>query len=95
MGISYCVDARFAKALPSKDLCLSLEDALVDMQTSCDVAVHTLNDILAYDKLEAGDMKLERERASVQRIVFESVKPFEMQVILHRFLSDRFIVELK
>jgi signal transduction histidine kinase len=53
---------------------------IADMRSSCDVAVTTLNEFLAYDKLEAGLFKLERDRLPAVAFIDEALGLFRRQV---------------
>jgi len=51
-----------------------------DMHDSCDIALNTLNDLLSYEKLEAGILKLEKTTFSALDFLLNAVKPFFIQV---------------
>eukprot|EP01041_Mallomonas_annulata_P005541 gene5541-11163_t len=61
---------------------------LKETQASCDVAVEILNDLLAYEKLEAGIMTLEAKEIPIWPFIKEVLQPFalsaiESSVLLH------------
>lgn len=57
-------------------------DILSSMRQSCESAICTLNDILLYDKIEAGTMVLEKRPIPVIQLLTETIKPFYLQVSL-------------
>ena len=64
---------------------VELMGALEDIRTSCNIAVQTLNDILTYDKLEAGDITLDSKKVPVVDFIVKAVSPFGIQVIRSTF----------
>lgn len=66
----------------SKD---SIYSTIRDTQASCNVVLETLNDLLAYEKLEAGLMQLEKESVPVYSFVRDVCRPFRMQVMANTF----------
>jgi signal transduction histidine kinase len=52
-----------------------------DIQKSCDTSVEILNDILTYDKLEAGDLKLNMITLPIRDAIIEIVSSFDIQAI--------------
>jgi len=52
-----------------------------DIQNSVNISLDILNDLLNYEKLDAGIMKLELESLSVWSIIQDSVTPFYLQVV--------------
>lgn len=57
-----------------------VNEILSYMKISCDSAISTLNDLLLFDKIEDGKMKLEKTTISISDLITKSVKPFELQV---------------
>ena len=51
-----------------------------DIQGSVDISIDILNDLLNYEKLDAGIMKLEVSLLSAWSFVKDSVTPFSIQV---------------
>ena len=58
-----------------------LHEVLTDIQLSCHVAIDLLNDLLVYEKLEAGIMTLEKSNINIVNFVKEAVRPFRIPVI--------------
>ena len=58
-----------------------IRDIVKDCNNSCKLAVDILTDILAYDKLEAGDMKLHCAPIPVRLLLHSAQKLFLTQVL--------------
>ena len=58
----------------------SILDTLGDIKLSCDAAVDLLDDLLAYEKLDAGIMVLEKTPVNVAAFVWRAIQPFYIQV---------------
>ena len=84
MGTSYAkstlLERKGAFGDDGQEGILEICSILNDIEESCTVAVCTLNNILAYDKLESGEMKLEKQIAPVCPFIKSTLKPFEVQV---------------
>ena len=61
----------------------SLLETVADSRMSCDTAVDLLNDLLAYEKLEAGIMVLERTELRAWDFLRDAARPFTVQVHMH------------
>ena len=57
-----------------------LLDILDDSRQSCDSAIAILNDLLNYEKLDAGIMALERTEFAALSLIEETMRPFLSQV---------------
>ena len=55
---------------------------LEDIGSSCETAIEFITELLDYEKLESGIMKLDKARVSPWRLIRDSVKPFMIQVRL-------------
>jgi len=55
-------------------------DIIVDLQKSTDSAVDILNDLLAYEKLESGILKLDKSDVSLRAFLNDTIHPFLLQV---------------
>ena len=55
-------------------------ETVKDVKQSCDIAVYTLNELLVFDKLESGILKLELENLQPLRFIQDVLKPFHVQV---------------
>ena len=53
---------------------------LADIESSCETAIETLNELLDYEKLESGIMKLDKTIQSPWPMIRDAVKPFMIQV---------------
>lgn len=81
----------------SDDLAKQAEDALdilASMKQSCESAICTLNDILLYDKIEAGTMALEKRPISAIQLLSQTIKPFYLQVDISNILIIIFFFEI-
>eukprot|EP01041_Mallomonas_annulata_P011085 gene11085-23178_t len=63
-----------------------LLSTLKETQASCDVAVEILNDLLAYEKLEAGIMTLEAKEIQIWSFIKETLRPFSVSAMDHSIL---------
>jgi len=57
-----------------------LEQSLKDVKEACEIAVNFLNELLTFDKLESGLMKLEVDRVAPLELITESLRPLQIQV---------------
>ena len=55
-------------------------DIITDLKGSTDNAMSMINDLLAYDKVEAGIMALDVSLCGVWSLIEEAVRPFYIQV---------------
>ena len=53
---------------------------VTNIETCCEIAVDILNDLLIFDKLDSGILKLELERLNAYEFVVETIHPFYLQV---------------
>jgi hypothetical protein len=60
-----------------------MSDILKDCNHSCKLAVDILTDILAYDKLDAGDLRLHCVPVPVHRLLKSAKKQFLAQVSIY------------
>jgi len=58
----------------------SIMSTLKSLEHASDVAVDILNDLLLFDKLDSGILKLDLTSVPVQPFVIETVEPFLLQV---------------
>jgi signal transduction histidine kinase len=56
-----------------------IQESIQDIQLSIDTAIHILNDLLAYEKLESGILVAYKSLQPVQAFVLESIRPFRLQ----------------
>eukprot|EP00607_Mallomonas_marina_P003979 CAMPEP_0182437352 /NCGR_PEP_ID=MMETSP1167-20130531/84989_1 /TAXON_ID=2988 /ORGANISM="Mallomonas Sp, Strain CCMP3275" /LENGTH=487 /DNA_ID=CAMNT_0024630241 /DNA_START=924 /DNA_END=2387 /DNA_ORIENTATION=- len=54
-------------------------ETLGDIRCSCDIAVNVLNELLTFDKLEAGTLMVEKVDIPFMKFVQETVQPFQIQ----------------
>ena len=55
-------------------------ETLQDIEIACDTSINILNDLLSYEKIEAGLMQLEKTQLHVWPFILQTVKPFLVQV---------------
>ena len=60
---------------------VSRVETVKDIKESCDIAINILNELLMFDKLESGILKLELKKVSPWTFVTDVIKPFFVQVI--------------
>ena len=60
-------------------------DTIDDMIVSCDASVNILSNILTNDKLESSSLQLEKEEHSALKLIRDTIKPFQMQVLRYIF----------
>eukprot|EP01041_Mallomonas_annulata_P002325 gene2325-4525_t len=65
-------------------------DTLADLQSSVDIAVNTLNELLDYEKLDAGLMQIEPEITKSGPLILDIIRPFKPQAESYgvNFISD-------
>ena len=78
LGLSY-VQKQLVKSLGVNSNHESLS-AIKETQMSCEIAVNILNDMLMYDKVEDGLLKMELQTMSPWQFFEDSIKPFFIQV---------------
>ena len=61
-----------------------LLDTVTDSETSCETAIELLNDLLSYEKLEAGLMTLNKTAFAATGFIQDSMKAFRIQVNIHQ-----------
>ena len=76
MGLKLLQRELFNNKLTAEDKLLMMRD----IQSSLNIAIDILNDLLNYEKLDAGIMKLDLESLSVWSLIHESITPFYLQV---------------
>lgn len=79
MGIELLTSHPFISTPQTPDS-IDVREILSDMNLSCDSAINTLNDLLLFEKIEDGKMKLERKSILIADLITKSVKPFDIQV---------------
>ena len=80
MGLKL-LEKDLAKLDPSRTLGVAkLLETVKDSEMSCETAVEILDDLLAYEKLDAGIMLLEKTILPAWEFVKETVRPFNVQV---------------
>jgi hypothetical protein len=73
---------QICKIKANSDLLIDLQ-SLLDIKESCQSAIDILNDLLLYDKLEDGEMTLERRPVNVKLTLERMLKPFTVQVNIY------------
>jgi len=64
----------------SESNCANAVITVTEISESCDTAIAILNDLLDYDKLDEGTMKLELSEYDVNELIFSAATPFSVQV---------------
>eukprot|EP00607_Mallomonas_marina_P002650 CAMPEP_0182437698 /NCGR_PEP_ID=MMETSP1167-20130531/85225_1 /TAXON_ID=2988 /ORGANISM="Mallomonas Sp, Strain CCMP3275" /LENGTH=469 /DNA_ID=CAMNT_0024630713 /DNA_START=737 /DNA_END=2146 /DNA_ORIENTATION=- len=54
-------------------------ETVKDIQISCDIAVTVLNEMLTFDKLEAGTLLIEKRELDAVQLINDTVQPFMIQ----------------
>ena len=62
-------------------------DIIHDCEVSCDTAVDILSELLAYEKIDAGVMTLEKTVLPVWKFIDTTIRPFRVQVYIY-FIDD-------
>ena len=57
-----------------------MSEIILDCRCSCDAAVDILSDMLTYEKLDGGAMKLEKTPIPIWNFIDTSTRPFQIQV---------------
>jgi signal transduction histidine kinase len=88
MGIELLSSHPFL-SLSNHPECHDVREILSDISLSCDAAIDTLNDLLLFEKIEDGKMKLDKRKILISDLLARCVKPFDLQVseTAHRTLS--------
>mmetsp|Transcript_23613 Transcript_23613/g.34630 ORF Transcript_23613/g.34630 Transcript_23613/m.34630 type:complete len:710 (-) Transcript_23613:628-2757(-) len=93
MGIKYVT--KNISTTQSESGFVDIKETLGDISESCDVAINTLNNILDYDKLESGEMVIERKFIDVVPFLSSTVQLFVVQAkqlgIHLRFTGEEYI----
>eukprot|EP00607_Mallomonas_marina_P007586 CAMPEP_0182418402 /NCGR_PEP_ID=MMETSP1167-20130531/2846_1 /TAXON_ID=2988 /ORGANISM="Mallomonas Sp, Strain CCMP3275" /LENGTH=613 /DNA_ID=CAMNT_0024592597 /DNA_START=164 /DNA_END=2005 /DNA_ORIENTATION=- len=79
------------KEMSKNEIDKNLSEIVSDTQASCDIAVTLLDDLLAYEKLEAGVMVLEKTSVRTMMFLKDAAKPFLIQARqagVHLYFSD-------
>eukprot|EP01042_Synura_sphagnicola_P001843 gene1843-biopygen1985 len=74
LGLKYLNDV-----LPKYILDPDILDSVVTSQSACSVSVNILTDLLTFDKIEDGELKLDRHEVSVTDLVLSSTAIFQAQ----------------
>eukprot|EP01041_Mallomonas_annulata_P013494 gene13494-28621_t len=65
-----------------------LSSILVDIEDSCDTAVQILNELLDYEKLEAGIMTIDKSKIMVKTFLNKTIRPFHLNASEKRINLD-------
>jgi len=77
LGLKYLGD-QLPKYVQDSDIL----DSVAISQSACSVTVNILTDLLTFDKIEDGELKLDRQDVSVKDLVVSSTAIFQAQVTL-------------
>ena len=75
LGLRYLSD-ELPKYIQDQDIL----DTVATSQSACAVSVNTLTDLLTFDKIEDGELKLDRQEISVKEMVLAATSIFAAQV---------------
>jgi len=75
LGLKYLYDV-LPKYVQDPDIL----DSIVTSQSACTVSVNILTDLLTFDKIEDGDLKLDRSEVAVKDLVLSATAIFQAQV---------------
>lgn len=56
-------------------------ELLNDVNVSCQIAIDILNTLLTYDKLDAGDLKLDCKQVNARSLILDVITPFSIQAL--------------
>lgn len=86
-GVKNGVKEMSMKSVDSNatDPCGKCIEIVEDCLNSCQSAVEIFNDILIYDKIEAGEIKLNFALIDVKSLIEKNIKPFRIQVCVVRY----------
>ena len=76
MGLKYLRDE-----LPKYIQVPDILDSVATSQSACLASINILSDLLTFDKIEDGELKLDRQEISVKDLVLSSTAIFQAQVI--------------
>ena len=77
LGLKYLGDK-----LPTYVQDSDILDSVAISQSACSVTVNILTDLLTFDKIEDGELKLDRQEVSVKDLIVFSTAIFQAQVTL-------------
>ena len=77
LGLKYLGD-QLPKYVQDSDIL----DSVAISQSACSVTVNILTDLLTFDKIEDGELKLDRQDVSVKDLIVSSTAIFQAQVTL-------------
>ena len=77
LGLKYLGD-QLPKYVQDSDIL----DSVATSQSACSVTVNILTDLLTFDKIEDGELKLDRQDVSVKDLIVSSTAIFQAQVTL-------------
>jgi signal transduction histidine kinase len=76
MGLQYLEDEHKKGTLTAEEL----SGVVVDLKFSCGQSLEILNQLLTYDKIDSGLMKLDKSKFAVRPFIEEAVRQFSLQV---------------
>ena len=75
MGLKY-LGEELPKYIQDRDIL----DSVATSQSACSVSVNILTDLLTFDKIEDGALKLDRQEVSIKELVLSATAIFHAQV---------------
>eukprot|EP01042_Synura_sphagnicola_P036839 gene36839-biopygen30050 len=76
MGLKY-LGEELPKYIQDPDIL----DSVATSQSACSVSVNILTDLLTFDKIEDGALKLDRQEVSIRELVLSATAIFHAQAI--------------
>ena len=58
-----------------------------EMENACDASLEILNDLLTYEKVDAGILVLDKRVSPAYAIVYQSLRPFILHVIFQLYIQ--------
>ena len=65
----------------------SILDIVEDTFSSCETAISILNQLLQVNKIEGGNLSLDRKVLAAADFISQTLRPFRIQVVINIFLG--------
>jgi len=90
MGLQY-LRSELVKAEANDEIMLTVDE----VSSACEISVSTLTEMLDFDKLKSGLMKMELELVLVKELIEATISPFYVQVNLTKLKLTRTLHDIK
>ena len=88
MGLKFLCD-ELPKYIQDPDIL----DTVATSRGACSASINILTDLLTFDKIEDGQLKLDRQEVSVKELVHSSTAIFQAQVLkFHVFVAKVIVI---